>query len=58
MEVIDSSYIEKNSEFPEYIRLSRQDVEGLFRNCKISSWETYKYPKNSKSKTLYLIERQ
>ena len=58
MEVIDSSYAEKNSEFPEYIRLSRQDVEGLFRNYKISSWETYKYPYNSKSKTLYLIERQ
>lgn len=58
MEVIDSSYAEKNSEFPEYIRLSRQDVEGLFRNCKIRSWETYKYPHNSKSKTLYLIERQ
>lgn len=37
MEVIDSSYTEKNSEFPEHIRLNRQDVEGLFRNCKISS---------------------
>ena len=58
MEVIDSSYTEKNSEFPEHIRLNRQDVEGLFRNCKISSWVTYRYPQNSKSKTLYLIERQ
>lgn len=58
MEVIDSSFAEKNREFPEYIRLSPQDVKGLFRNYKISSWETYKYPQNSKSKTLYLIERQ
>ena len=58
MEVIDSSYTETNSEFPEYVRLSLSDIEGIFRNCKIRSWETYKYPTNSKSKTLYLIEKQ
>ncbi len=58
MEVIDSSYTEKNCEFPEYVRLSLSDVEEIFHNCKIRSWETYKYPTNSKSKTLYLIERQ
>ena len=58
MEVIDSSYTEVNSEFPEYVRLSLSDIEGIFHNCIIRSWETYKYPTNSKSKTLYLIERQ
>lgn len=57
MEVIDSSYIQKNDEFPEYIRMSHNDVKGVFHNHKISSWETYKYPANKKSKTLYLIER-
>lgn len=58
MEVIDSSYTEKNSDFPEYVRLSLNEVERIFHNYRISSWETYKYPVNSKSKTLYLIEKQ
>ncbi len=58
IEVIDSSYTEENSEFPKHVRLNLDDVEGIFPNCKIYSWETYKYPTNSKSKTLYLIERQ
>lgn len=57
MEVIDSSYTQKDEKFPDHIRLSRNDVKELFPNCKISSWETYKYPTNRKSKTLYLIER-
>ncbi len=57
MEVIDSSYIQKDEEFPEHIRLSRNDVEENFHNCKISSWGTYKYPTNRKSKTLYLLEK-
>lgn len=57
MEVIDSSYIQKDEEFPKHIRLNRNDVEGIFHNCKISFWETYKYPTNRKSKTLYLIEK-
>lgn len=57
MEVIDSSYKEENPEFPKHIRLSREDVLRLFPNCKIMSWETYKYPANKKSKTLYFIER-
>lgn len=58
MEVIDSSYTQEDDEFPEYIRLSCNDVKKLFLDCKISYWETYKYPTNRKSKTLYLIERQ
>ena len=58
MEVIDSSYTQNDDEFPEHIRLSQDDVKGLFFDCKICSWETYKYPTNRKSKTLYLIEKQ
>ena len=58
MEVIDSSYTQKDNEFPEHIRLSLQDVRNIFPNCEIRFWETYKYPVNRKSKTLYLIERQ
>lgn len=57
MEVIDSSYTQKDEEFQEYIRLDSNDVKGLFPDYKICSWETYKYPTNKKSKTLYLIER-
>ena len=58
MEVIDSSYTQKDEELPEHIRLNCNNVKELFPDCKICSWETYKYPTNRKSKTLYLIERQ
>lgn len=57
MEVIDSSYTQDNAQFPKHIRLSKEDVESMFPGYKISSWETYKYPTNKKSKTLYLIEK-
>lgn len=56
MEVIDSSYTRDNAQFPKHIRLSKEDVESMFPEYKILSWETYKYPINKKSKTLYLIE--
>ena len=46
-----------NAQFPKHIRLSKEDVESMFPGYKISSWETYKYPINKKSKTLYLIEK-
>lgn len=58
MEVIDSSYTQKDNEFPVHIRLSLKDVKNIFPNCEIRFWETYKYPVNRKSKTLYLIERK
>lgn len=57
MEVIDSSYTERDEEFPIHIRLSSNDVRKLFPNCDICFWKTYKYPTNRKSKTLYLIRR-
>ena len=56
MEVIDSSYTEENSEFPKHIRMSFADVVSLFPDSEITSWETYRYPINKKSKTLYLIK--
>jgi len=57
MEVIDSSYVVEDLEFPRHIRLGYEDVKKLFPAHKITSWVTYKYPINRKSKTLYLIER-
>ena len=56
LEVIDSSYTEKNEELPFYLRLNRSDVESMFPQSRIHSWNTYVYPLNQKSKTLYLIE--
>lgn len=57
MEVIDDSYSIEDNDFPPYIRLNEKEVRGLFPSCHIKSWETYRYPENKKSKTLYLIER-
>lgn len=57
MEAIDSSYTKEDIVFPKHIRMNHDDVLSLFPNCKICSWETYKFPMNRKSKTLYLIER-
>lgn len=58
LEVIDSSYQEYDQCFPIHIRLSNDDINQMFPDCKISSWPTYTYPKNKKSKTLYLIEKK
>lgn len=57
MEVIDSAYIMSDEEFPECIRLSRDDVRDMFPFADIKEWQTYRYPQNSKSKTLYLITK-
>lgn len=57
LEVIDDSYTLFNDEFPMHIRLNQKDIYETFPNSLIKSWATYKYPKNEKSKTLYLIER-
>lgn len=57
LEVIDSSYTEENSTFPSFVRLSKNDICGMFPTSQIKYWETYIYPKNKTSKTLYLIEK-
>lgn len=56
LEVIDASYQEPNDIFPEYVRLDRNDILRMFPDKDIQSWATYRYPVNSKSKTLYLIK--
>ena len=57
LEVIDDSYTIDDDEFPLHIRLNSDDIRNSYPECSIKSWITYKYPKNKKSKTLYLIER-
>lgn len=57
MEVVDTSYTMYDEEFPEYIRLSKEEVKDMFPGFHIQSWATYTYPQNSKSKTLYLLEK-
>ena len=47
----------EDKEFPSYIRIGKTDVTGLFPEHKIDAWETYRYPVNRRSKTLYLIDR-
>lgn len=56
LEVIDTSYTIPDIEFPEWIRLSKEDIRSLFPNAKITEIETYKYPTNKRSKTLYIIK--
>ena len=56
-EVIDDSYKEVDEDFPEYLRLNEECVRGLFPKSRITSWVTYSYPINKRSKTLYLIEK-
>lgn len=58
LEVIDDSYSIEDNDFPPYIRLNEKEIRELFPGCLIKSWQTYRYPENKKSKTLYLIERQ
>ena len=58
LEVIDSEYTQPNECFPEQIRLSENDIRTMFPNKNIKSWKTYEYPKNKKSKTLYLIQNE
>lgn len=57
LEVIDDSYTIADDEFPLHIRLNKEDINKTFPHSTIKSWDTYKYPENKKSKTLYLIEK-
>lgn len=54
-ECIDDSYDQENDVFPQFIRLSKDEVSNLFPQCSIESFSTYKYPINKVSKTLYRI---
>ena len=57
LEVIDSSYTQSDPEFPEYIRLSKEDILSMFPNTFQESWRTYQYPINKRTKTLYKITK-
>ena len=58
LQVIDASYTCEDLDFPVCIRLNPQDVESMFPMSKISSYLTYKYPKNKRTKRLYVIEKR
>lgn len=56
LEVIDSSYVQEDTDFPMFVRLNQQEIQQLFPFSKISYWQTSIFPNNKRSKTLYLIE--
>ena len=58
LEVIDSSYTIEDENFPCQIRLDSKDIERLFPNADIGSWETYRYPQNKRTKRLYIIRKK
>jgi protein-L-isoaspartate(D-aspartate) O-methyltransferase len=55
LEVIDSSYTQEDNNFPSYVRLSYEDICGMFPTHQIRNWETYHYPVNKRTKQLYLL---
>jgi hypothetical protein len=55
LEVIDASFTEKSNTFPDFVRVSEQDIKMTFPNLKIESILTYEYPKNTSTKRLYII---
>ena len=55
-EVIDSEYVIPDKTFPYEVRLSKNDIQEMFPASKISGIRTYQYPKNKKTKTLYIIK--
>lgn len=55
VEVIDDSFKEENSIFPNFVRLSKKDLENTFVGKSIKYFHTYKYPINTSSKTIYII---
>ena len=50
LEVIDPSYNVPDENFPYHVRLSEEDVRAMFPQAKIDSIETYRYPKNKRTK--------
>ncbi len=56
LEVIDPSYSVPDNDFPMWIRLSEEDIYGMFPLAEISKVDTYRYPQNKRSKNLYIIK--
>ncbi|MEP1087739.1 MAG: hypothetical protein ABJH64_02930 [Algoriphagus sp.] len=57
LEVIDSSFTEHSNTFPDFVRISEEDIYKTFSGLKISSFLTYQFPKNSSTKRLYIISK-
>lgn len=55
LEVIDSSYTQQDPDFPDYVRLSQEDIYDIFPVETMDSYETYHFPKNKRTKYLYKI---
>ena len=55
LEVIDSSYTQQDPDFPDYVRLSQEDIYDIFPVETMDFYETYHFPKNKRTKYLYKI---
>jgi hypothetical protein len=55
LEVVDSSFTKVSEIYPEFVRLSENDIKNTFKNKNIVSYFTYQYPQNTSSKRLYVI---
>ena len=58
IEFIDSSYTEKSNHYPNFIRLSKDEVKHMFSDFYVKSFKTYEYPKNTSSKCLYKLSKK
>ena len=57
IEVIDCSFRETSTVFPDFVRLSEEDMQKAFSGLSIQSFLTYQYPKNTSTKRLYVISQ-
>lgn len=57
LEVIDSSFTEHSKIYPDFVRISEEDIYKVFSGLIISSYLTYQFPENSSTKRLYIISK-
>ena len=55
LEVDDSSCKEHFKAFPDFVRLSQEDIKAAFKDKSVESFTTYQFPRNTSTKRLYLI---
>ena len=53
IEFIDGDHKTNSKVFPDYVRLSKDDIKEMFNEYSIKYFQTYKYPINTSSKILY-----
>ena len=56
VELIDKSFMQYSKHFPDFIRLSNEEVEQLFKGKKVKSFKTYEFPINTSTKRLYEVK--